>query len=183
MVFAPERNTGHECGYLASHFLTLHNTYAITEDGKEYGLWTMKGVKSKYLYAARHHIVLDAISFDSDMVCTNPWIKEEERLPTTMKKFKDQMYRYKFVPTKQKTPHAAKSMTLSGKTDKDGQIMGGLTDDLAFVFTFSQWVQDQILMRRFENLPYDIILGVQWKKRALQQYERDMHSKRGRIGE
>lgn len=143
----------------------------------------MKGVKSKYLYAARHHIVLDAISFDSDMVCTNPWIKEEERLPTTMKKFKDQMYRYKFVPTKQKTPHAAKSMTLSGKTDKDGQIMGGLTDDLAFVFTFSQWVQDQILMRRFENLPYDIILGVQWKKRALQQYERDMHSKRGRIGE
>ena len=118
-IFIPERNTGHECGFLAEEFLTFKNTYALSIDGKEFGAWTAKGDKIKYLYAARNHMIMDSLVYAEHLVCMNPFLNARDRLDITLKKFHDQMKSYQFVGTEEKNAHQMVKYTASGKTDKN----------------------------------------------------------------
>lgn len=159
LLFCPERNLGHEGGYLAEPFQNLHqkNVALAQYENKDYGWWTDNAAKINYAYKTREFMAMGAVRFMKDWVCTNPWIQPEERKKITKMKFEEQMKRFRPVTTNVKDPHSIPRMTISGKVDKDGKISGSFQDDLMMAFCMGIYIWHLIIMRQVMYLNYSLL--------------------------
>jgi hypothetical protein len=163
LVLVCERNTGHESGFLADPFKKLHPkniAVAQYEDG-DYGWWTEVGDKQKYAFKTRECMMVGAMCFMKDWICTNPWLRPEERHKTTRAKFEEQIKRVRPVMTQPKEPHSTPRMTISGKVDKEGKISGTFRDDLAMSLLINIYVGHMLQTNQVPNFPYSRVFRSQ----------------------
>lgn len=159
ILFCPERNLGHEGGYLAQPFSELHpkNKPLAQYEEKDYGWWTDNAAKINYAYKTREIMATGGVRYMKNWVCTNPWLPPEDRRKITKTKFEEQMRRFRPVTTSVKDPHNIPRMTVSGKVDKDGKISGSFQDDLMMAFCMSIYLWHLIIMRQVLYLNYATI--------------------------
>lgn len=71
-----------------------------------------------------------------------------------LRKFFDQMKRFRIVSETSENPGSMKKATVSGKVNKEGKISKNAHDDLAFVLSMATGVLDKIYMRIVDWFDY-----------------------------
>lgn len=98
---------------------------------------------------------MDSVRIMSDMICSNPFVPDEnERRTTVLAKFKEQIERFRVIPTKKKQAHSKSIVTVSGKVDKEGRISGSLQDDLMMAFCMNVDIWEKLVKREIATFPY-----------------------------
>jgi hypothetical protein len=95
-----------------------------------------------------------------DFICTNPFVpNEHDRRRAVLSKLKEQMGRYRLIPTRPKQAHSKPIITVSGKVDKDNNVSGSLQDDLMVALCMNLDVWGLLKSRTIKNFNYSEIFG------------------------
>lgn len=161
LIFCPERNLGHEGGYLTQPFMEIHpkNIAVAQYTHSDYGWWTDNQGKINYGYKTRELMAMGSIRFMKDWICTNPWLSPQERKKITRSKFEEQLKRFRPVTTPVKDPQSIPRMTVSGKVDKDGKVSGTFRDDIMMAFCMNIYIWYLIMMRQVANFNYQLVFA------------------------
>lgn len=159
IIFAPERNTGHEGDFLRREILNFPRLHVCYEYGPERGagVWTTRDVKLKYGFTLKFIFDTKNVSIWEHFVCANRYQDAATRKAETIAKLKEQMGRYRIIYNETENPFGTNSTTLSGKTNKEGKITKNAKDDLVFSFSMATGILDCITMRMFPWFNYEAL--------------------------
>lgn len=148
IIFAPERNTGHEGDFLRRALQNFPRMHFCYEKGPENGcgVWTTHALKVSYGFSMRYQFSTRNISLWDQFICANPYQDPATRAGETISKLKEQMGRYRIVYTETDNPHGRNNTTLSGKVNKEGKITKNAKDDICFALSMAICLLDKIDM-------------------------------------
>lgn len=156
IVFIGECNGNYNVGLLVQAVSDVERFMPVRQKpGGKYGWTTTKVNKIEYSNSQRLQFGYGSVRFLHNAVCTNRAEPAASRLEETKAKLIAQLREYRPVPTKPKTAHASSSITHSGKTDEDGNIVSGKNDDLVIALCMNAHMWQKAKQRELPCVNYD----------------------------
>lgn len=157
IVFAPEANSANEHEHARAWVESVaRNTITIRSgrDGQISGLVTTDDTKNAQVNSMREYLGLDAVHYDPALVCTNPFLPSDKRLPMTREKFERQLVNFRIIP---RTDAKGKTTFFySGKIDSEGRPNAGLHDDMVMSFIIAAYTAKRV-RQGTTNVPLPLV--------------------------
>lgn len=156
LIFAPERNTGHEGDFMWHAIARFPPITPCWEKGQQNGagVWTTPQSKMRYGMALKYQFVARSISVYKRFICVNPYVDPGKREKELMLKFIDQLKRFRIFYPISENPGSQKKATLSGKVNKEGKVSHNAHDDLAMTLAMACSMLDMLEMRQVDWFDY-----------------------------
>lgn len=161
IIFVPEANLGLEHQHLADHLKGMRNMYIFKGSSGTPGIKTLPNTKPLFVEKADDLLMNDAVIFDPDFVCVNPFDDEKDeatRIRNIKEAWKKQMFQFKKFVLPPKTVNSKGYVRYSGKADPEGNIIRNGQDDLIMAWAINSWVAANVYKRR-TDVPIDQFLN------------------------
>jgi hypothetical protein len=158
ILFFPERNTGHEGGHMELILREVDSNRSFTykeRQDRDYGINTSRERKLMCADRARVAMAQDCVHYLSDMITVNTEHENHdvnERREAMKQEFEKQMARYKYIKKNRKTDFEQARYTVSGKTDKYGNITTAANDDLMVCFCYLIAINELLAIRQLPGM-------------------------------
>jgi len=154
IIFVPEANLGLEHQHLADYLKGMRNIYIFRGSSGTPGIKTLPNTKPLFVEKADDYLMNDAIIFDPDFVCENPYAEQEGRAEAVIESWKKQMFLFKKFVIPPKTVNSRGYVRYSGKADPEGNIIRNGEDDLIMAWAINSWVAANVYKKR-TDVPID----------------------------
>lgn len=144
IYFVPENNLDDAARALVATVATMPNLTVYSQDGLLEGARTKAWTKIQYTQAASHYLSTDHVSFDTELVCANPYAAAHSRTAETRAEFLHQLKQWRKLVYSGDTAKGAPYVTCSGKTDDNGMIVRGQKDDLCMAFVMNAFFAKKV---------------------------------------
>ena len=160
IIFVPEANLGLEHQHLANYMKNLQNVYIFRGSSNTPGVKTLPATKPLFVDRADDYLMNDAIRFDPDFVCSNPFAVEKDaasRAHAIKELWKKQLFMFKRYIIAPRTVNGRGYVRYSGKADPTGAIIQNGEDDLVMAWAINSWVASAVYKKR-TSVPIDQFL-------------------------
>lgn len=157
IIFVPEACLGLEHQHLADYLKGMRNIYIFKGSSGTPGIKTLPNTKPLFVEKADDYLMNDAVIFDPDFVCTNPYSDEKDesrRVNSIKESWKKQMFLFKKYVIPPKTVNGRGYVRYSGKADPEGNIIRNGEDDLIMAWAINSWVAVNVYKKR-TDVPID----------------------------
>ena len=144
-IFLPENNLGLEASHLAKVLSKVRNVYTFSDNPERVGVSTTNARKFGYVSGLEDYLIPpDCLRFNAALVCANPFLVADVRVPNTRKKLHQQLGMFRKMMHLPTFAYGQAKTTLSGKVDPEGKQSSRFQDDLVMalmiaVFWGRQW--------------------------------------------
>jgi len=157
MVFAVERTGNAEVSHMKDIVTSNElGPYHIYYEANSTGGDALPGVQRTaaalllQTAALKRWIHRDAVDYDANAVCGNPWLEERgmdagRRWATKRTQLEEELKRLRYIPTESENPHHTERVTVSGKVNDRGRRSKRLNDDMASSMMMLSRLAEQIV--------------------------------------